>query len=399
MNHKIGFNGRRAPKAIAVTAAAAVIATVALSACGSSDSSGDPASGGATSAAQVDRAEAAIEKHLDVFASFKAPGESVKGLDKFSGGTITYVPITLQATYFQAQYEQISEAAKKVGLKVQICDAKAQPTVATQCLNQAIAGKSVGIITDSLPFAIANNAYAAAVKAGIPIVASDVTDPIPAGWEGKVMTTDNGQADGARLMADAIIADSNGKADVLFANDVVDSTAKSVSDAVEDQFKTNCPGCDVTLVQWEPTAPQKIPTAVSVALNNNPDIRYVYVQYDQPAGPPAIQGMKLSRQADELQLVGFGSDVSAMQRIKSGQQMADVASDPALIAWNNADRLFRLITDSSVPEASSYVEPRRVFNSTNIKSVDGSNVDDFKSGAWFSDGSFRDTYASLWGAN
>lgn len=377
---------------------AAFAATVTLTACGSSDSSGDPAGGDATSAAQVDRAKADVEKHLEVFTSFSAPGEAIEGLDAFRGETITYVPITLQATYFQAQYEQISEAAKALGLKVQICDAKAQPTVATQCLNQAVAGKSVGIITDSLPFAIANNAYAAAVKAGIPIVASDVTDPIPSDWKGKVMTTDNGQATGARLMVDAIIADSNGKADVLFANDIVDSTAKSVSDAVQDQFKKNCPGCDVTLVQWEPTAPQKIPTAVSVALNNNPDIRYVFVQYDQPAGPPAIQGMKLSRQADKLKLVGFGSDVSAMQRIKSGQQMADVASDPALIAWNNTDRLLRLMTGSAIPEASSYVEPRRVFNSTNIDSVDGSKVDDFKSGAWFTDGTFRDDYLTLWGA-
>lgn len=396
MNHRIRFTGRRPRAAVAATAIA-VLATVTLSACGSSDSSDTP--GNATSAAQVDRAKAEIDKHLEVFTAFDSPGAAIEGLDKFSGGTITYVPITLQATYFQAQYEQISEAAKNLGLKVQICDAKAQPTVAAQCLNQAIAGKSVGIITDSLPFAIAKNAYAAAVKAGIPIVAADVSDPIPEDWKGKVLTTDNGQADGARLMADAIIADSNGKADVLFANDIVDSTAKSVSDAVQDQFKKNCPGCDVTLVQWEPTAPQKIPTAVSVALNNNPDIRYVYVQYDQPAGPPAIQGMKLSRQADKLKLVGYGSDVSAMQRIKSGQQMADVASDPALIAWNNTDRLFRMITESAVPEASSYVEPRRVFNSTNIASVDGSSVDDFKSGAWFSDGAFRDTYLTLWGAS
>lgn len=36
--------------------------------------------------------------------------------------------------------------------------------------------------------------------------------------------------------------------------------------------------------------------------------------------------MKLSSQADDLQLVGYGADVSAMQRIAAGEQLADVAT-------------------------------------------------------------------------
>ncbi|WP_405009486.1 sugar ABC transporter substrate-binding protein [Kitasatospora sp. NBC_01539] len=390
--------GRRPARTTWTAVAVAALTAAGLSACGSSATSGG-SDGGVTNAKGVELATAAVESHVRVLDSFKAPGGEITGLDKFRGGTIAYVPITLKATYFQAQLEQITAAAALLGMKVQVCDAQAQPTVATQCLNQAVAAKSAGIITDSLPFALARNAYTAAADAGIPVVASDVSDPLPPALAGKVVTTDNGQDVGARLMADAIIADSGGDANVLFVNTTSTSTTKRSSDAVLDEFKTQCPGCKVTTAAWESTAVQKVPTTVSVALNSHPEIDYVFVSYDQPASPPAIQGMQLSGRADKLKLVGYGSDVTAMQRLANGTQLADVAVDPALVAWNNTDRLLRMMAGTEIPEQTAYTIPRRIFNKSNINSVNGRSVDDFKSGAWFTDGSFRKTYAQLWGAN
>ncbi|MFJ5780162.1 sugar ABC transporter substrate-binding protein [Streptomyces sp. NPDC093094] len=395
MNHTSrAATGRTKWALLAVTA----LATASLSACGGSDSS-DGTGSPRASAEGVAHAKAAVEQHLPALDQFVAPGREISGLEGFKGRTIAYVPITLKATYFQAELEQITEAAELLGMKVQVCDAQAQPTVATQCINQAVAARSAGIITDSVPFALARNAYAAAVKADIPVVASDVSDPVPAEWEGHMATTDNGQDVGGRLMADAIIADSGGDADVLFVNTTSTSTTKRSSDAVLDEFRTQCPGCRVTTAAWEPTAVQKIPTTVSVALNADRNIDYVYVSYDQPAAPLAIQGMQLSGRADELKLVGYGSDVTAMQRLASGKQLADVAVDPALVAWNNTDRLLRMMTETDVPAASAYTIPRRIFNKSNIGSVNGRSVDEFKNGAWFTDGSFRKTYAQLWGAS
>ncbi|MFF7335000.1 substrate-binding domain-containing protein [Streptomyces sp. NPDC008150] len=378
-------------------AAVAALTAAALTACGTGTDSTGTAAGGAPSEAGVAYAKAAVDKHLPALSNVKVPGAAVSGLDKFRGRTITYVPITLKATYFQAQLEQITEAAKPLGIKVQVCDAQAQPTVATQCLNQAVSARSAGIITDSLPFDLARNAYGAAAKAGIPIVASDVSDPVPSAWADRVVTTDNGQDVGSRLMADAIIADSGGDAHVLFANTTSTSTTKESSDAVLDEFKKRCPGCEVTTADWETTAVQKIPTTVSVALNSHPAVDYVYVSYDQPAGLPAIQGIRLSGRADKVKLVGYGSDVTAMQRLARGSQLADTAVDPALVAWNNTDRMLRLMSGADVPQASEYTIPRRIFNKTNIDSVHGSSVREFKNGAWFTDGSFRDTYRKLWG--
>ncbi|MDL4818589.1 sugar ABC transporter substrate-binding protein [Actinomadura opuntiae] len=398
MLHPRSSNTRRAPGRArwAAAAAAAALTAAGLSACGESDASGG-AGHGATSAAGLQHAKTAVENHKNVQGTFKAPGEKIAGLGKFKGRTIAYVPITLKATYFQAELEQITQAAAPLGMKVQVCDAQAQPTAATQCLNQAVASGSAGIITDSLPFALARNAYAAAAKAGVPVVASDVSDPIPQQWANKVVTTDNGQDVGGRLMADAIIADSGGKAKVLFVNTTSTSTTKKSSDAVLEEFKTYCPGCKVTTAAWEASAVQKIPTTVSVALNADPSIDYVYVSYDQPASPPALQGMQLSGRANKLKVVGYGSDVAAMQRIANGKQLADVAVDPALVAWNNTDHLLRMLSGAQRPEESAYTIPRRVFNKSNIHSVNGGSVKDFKDGAWFTDGSFRKTYAQLWG--
>ncbi|GAA3290314.1 sugar ABC transporter substrate-binding protein [Streptomyces cinereospinus] len=378
--------------------AVAAVTAAGLSACSESGAADEPARGQA-SGAGVEHAKTRIEEHLDALTEIEAPGEQISGLERFRGRTIAYVPITLKATYFQAELEQITAAARPLGMRVQVCDAQAQPTVATQCINQAVAARSAGIITDSVPFALARNAYAAAVRADIPVVASDVSDPVPADWEERVVTTNNGQDVGGRLMADAIIADSGGDANVLFVNTTSTSTTKRSSDAVLDEFKTQCPGCKVTTAAWESSAVQKIPTTVSVALNADPSIDYVYASYDQPASPLVIQGMQLSGRADRLKLVGYGSDVTAMQRLASGRQLADVAVDPALVAWNNTDRLLRMMSGAEVPEESAYTIPRRVFNESNIDSVNGSSVEEFKNGAWFTDGSFRETYARLWGAS
>ena len=351
---------------------------------------------GTTSAANVEHAVSAVQTHLGALTTIKAPGGAVPGLERLRGATIGYIPITLKATYFEAELEQLTAALSPLGVRVQACDAQAQPTLATQCLNQAVAARSAGIITDSLPFALARNAYAAAANAGIPVVASDVSDPIPPEWQGKVVATNNGQDVGGRLMADAIIADSKGSANVLFANTKSTSTTQKSSDAVQDEFSRYCQGCKVTTVAWEATAVQKIPTAVSVALNSDPAIDYVFTGYDQPAGPLVVQGMQLSGRTRSLKLVGYGADAAAMQRIAAGTQLADVAVDPALVAWNNADRLLRMTAGQQPPGDDGYTTPRRIFDRSNIHTVDSASVTAFKNGAWFTDGSFRRTYQQLW---
>ncbi|WP_410574769.1 sugar ABC transporter substrate-binding protein [Amycolatopsis sp. cmx-4-61] len=361
------------------------------------DAGGAAGPRGTTPAANVEHATSQVQSHRTASTSVKAPAAVIPGLDKLRGKTVGYIPITLKATYFQAQLEQLTEALTPLGVHVQACDAQAQPTVATQCLNQAVAAGSAGIITDSLPFALARNAYAAATSANIPVVAADVSDALPPEWRGKILETNNGQDVGSRLMADAIISDSKGSANVLFANTTSTSTTQKSSDAVQDEFAKFCQGCKVTTVAWDATAVQKIPTAVSVALNADPSIDYVFASYDQPAGPLVIQGMQLSGRNRSLKLVGYGADVSAMQRISTGAQLADVAADPALVAWNNADRLLRMTVGQQPPGDDGYTTPRRVFDSTNIRTVNGSSVAAFKDGSWFTDGSFRKTYQQLWG--
>ncbi len=396
------MNHRSSRLTTLVAGTIAVLAAVTLTACGSSNgsgSSGTTSGAASTGSSGVDHAKSEVESHLAALSSFKAPGGPISGLDALKGGTITYVPITLQATFFQAQYEQISQAAAPLGIKVQSCDAKSQPTVATQCINQAVAAKSIGIITDSIPFALAQNAFDAAAAANIPILASDANEPVPASLTGKVVTSTTGQDVGGRLMADAIIADSGGSAHVLFVNSTSNNSAKQVSAAVQDEFKAYCPGCVVSTATWEPTSVQKIPTAVSVGLNADPKINYVYTRYDTPAGPLVLQGMQLSKQGSSLKLVGYGADPAALQRIKNGTQLADVATDSGLGAWNNTDRLLRTVTKTPVPAESAYTLPRRIFNSTNVSSVGDLTVDAFKSGAWFSDGQFRSTYKQVWGVS
>lgn len=385
-----------------ITGAAITIMVAAAVGCSSSGSSSTATDTGASAApsttsqtAGVQAANAELAKYLELTTTFKAPGPALQNAASLKGKTITYVPFFLEAPYFQAEVTLLQRAASDVGMKVNVCNAEATPTGAASCINQAVAAKAAGIITDSIPYAFAKNAYAAAAKAAIPVVAADIADPVPSSFGSDVQTMDFHEDITGKLVADKIIADSAGHANVLLvvSHDVTENIVNQ--QAMQQEFAANCPGCKVTASIFSNSQLNDIPSAVSVALTQDPGIDYVVIQYDEPAGPLVLQGIEQVHATSRIKIVSQGAFLFGLQKIAAGQQLADVNSDPATGAWNEADLLFRMMTKSGVPSPNSYDLPIRLFDKSNVGSLTLTSTA-YASGEWYTNGAYASVYRALW---
>ena len=310
---------------------------------------------------------------------------------KLNGTTVWYIPIFLQAPYFTADSTALAQPLALVGAKLHVCDAAANPSQAATCINEAVAAHASGIITDAMNDSFASQAYAAAVSAHIPVVATDNDNTAGFPASSDLVPVSHSLPKSAALAADWIIADSAGKANVLYAADNSnDGTVEG--NAVQAEFKKHCPGCKVVVTTFSDLTVNNLSTAVSSAMTANPAIDYVYAAYDAPSGAIALQGAN-TVSGRTFKFVAFTGQPPGLERVAAGQQAVDPGNDNNNAMWNTADALFRIVTGA--PRAH-YKTAVRVFTKRNVPS----NVTDptaYASGTWYGNNSYQALYKKLWG--
>ena len=378
------------PPAGGTGSAGATVSTGATASTGVTPSTGVTGSS-PPAATGVDFAKAQVAKFSPLRTTFPEPGPALTGVKgKLTGKTVWYIPIFLQAPIFSAESVALTSALKAAGATVKVCDAATNPSTADSCLKQAVSSHAAGIVTGAMDYSFASHAYAAAIAAKIPIIATDNDKPgsFPDSPTVRRLTI-GGPVYGA-LGADWIIADSGGKAQVLY---VADSSNAGVtqSAAVKGEFAKQCPDCKVTVVTFSDPTIDKLPTAVSAAMTANPKIDYVFGGYDAPSGIFALQGAKQvsGRKFTYLTVTG---QPPGLQRMAAGQQAADPGVDPAETMWNATDALLRMITGAKQVE---YQPAVRLFTKDNLPS-DTKSTTAYGAGTWYSNGGYKAMYEKLW---
>jgi len=400
------FSSRHSGRTVA---AGAVIGLLAATAgCGSSAKTAGPSStvtGGApaaTSAASdsaaaggdgVAYAQAQLAKYSGLITHFDPPGPSLSNVKaKLAGKTVWYVPVFLQAPIFTANSKGLTEPLALAGASLHVCDAASNPSQGDSCIKQAVAAKAGAIIIDAINYSFASKAIDSALAAQIPVVATDNDDRKGFPSNPLLTTVSIGGPQVARLSVDYVIADSKGKANALYAADDSDA-GKIAAAATADEFTTRCPDCKVTTVNFSDLTVQRLATAVSSAMAANSKIDYVYGGYDAPSGIFALQGAKTVSGRKFTYVTGTGQP-PGLQRVAAGQQAADAGVDTSASMWNTADALFRIVT--GVAPIADYVQPLRVFTKANVPG-NTSDAGAYASGEWYTDGSFKPMYKTLWG--
>ena len=362
---------------------------------GSSSPSTSASVGGPTSPADsgVALAQQTVTKLEATTSSYPVPTASVPGVSKLKGRTVFYIPLLQDVPTFAVAAQTMKAALARAGLKLQVCDGQAQPTAVASCVQQAVGAGAAGIVLDAIPYGMAYSALNAAVAKGVPVLVADQV-PQPA----STPNTDHvsylpGAQDQASQIAWWIIADSNGKANAIIAEEIDNpSSIAQVTDSLAI-YKKYCPACVITVKQISASTTALEAAAASSNLQTHPDATYYYTEFEDSL-QPTIQGIQQDGKASAISLsVGAGT-VNGLGLLQSGSLVkAVVVVDEAYEGWALTDQILRMATGIAPVQETI---PTRLFTEQNIGTIQITTADQ-ASGVWFGNTSFEDDFAKLWG--
>ena len=374
--------------------AAVAAASTTLAACSSSGSpsASSTASTGSASSAGVTKAQQMVAQYESATTSYPVPTGSISGLSKLKGHTVYYIPLTEYIPGFAITAAEMKTALAKVGVKFQECNGDANPTAISACVTQAEGADAAGIILDSIPAQMVPNAISGAEGKSIPVIIADQYAPAGTANTDKLSYVE-GVVDQPSQIAWWIIANSDGKANAILAQE---SDSPSSIAYVQDSlsiYKQYCPGCTITVKNITATTNSQLASDTSSNLLSNPTATYYYTEFEDSLDP-TVQGIQQSNKTD-VALSVAGGTVDGLGRLKSGALVkAVVTVDQAYAGWALTDEILRMATKAA-PVTETF--PSRLFTADNIGSIQVTAAAQ-SSGAWFGDSSYQAAFQQLWGA-
>ena len=337
--------------------------SVAATAGAGSGSSATPAAGGTAAAAEQ------VEQ-LRKVPEFVAPGPAID-VTSLKGKKIFVIPIA--ATGLDSGIHSAEEAiARKAGVTLTYYPTQGQVAQWVQGMQTAIAQKPDLIMLEAAPDPRQLQPQIAQAKAaGIPVLVSHFYDtemPNPPDCEGcaagVTAVVKAPLTAAARAEANWIIADSGGKANVLFIglSDVLPTPG--IVKAFQDEFAKNCADCKVT-VQNIPLSQlaTSLTTTVASALTKDPSITYV-----NPLGDALVAGVLPALHSTGrtgVKVVSFNGSPGVLKYIAQADAnvVADVGESADWIGFANMDQAFRVMLGRPTVDQNT---PIRLWDKTNI---------------------------------
>lgn len=373
-----------------------LFATAALAACGdddggsSSSPTGDSGASTETASAGLAKAEAEVEKLTEPTKTFTPPGPPINA-SALRGKTIWYVPISASIPVLAVEEGGMKEAAKSVGLSFQVCDGQFTPAAASSCIERAVNASAAGIILDSVePHTVAPSLAKAATR-DIPVMGFQLE-----GTESdSIRFISGGDLESHVAAMYYIIAHSEGKANILAASTEGAKAAEEQMAAAEQVIEENCSECSFAKAEVTASGIQKMPSAVSSALLQNPDVNYGFPQYDFFA-PLFLRGMQQAGRSSGITVVSTNAALAQMKEVASGgTQVADIGANRNYLGWEAVDGLLRMALDKPAPE--DVTVPIRIFDESNIGDLDLTESAGM-SGEWWGSTDYKAEFPKLWGA-
>jgi ABC-type sugar transport system substrate-binding protein len=218
----------------------------------------------------------------------------------------------------------------------------ADPASAVQ---QALDDNVDYIAITGIPTVAFPNQAKEAAKRGIPIVSCfDITKPAPK-TNGLYMQCADAYGYGlqAKQMADWMINDSGGKANIVMVNIEDYPILQAERKAIQSEFKQKCSGCkfDLLPVTVDDVGGGKVPAKVAAYVQSHPNINYVELGFsDLGLGIP--QALKAAGVQDKVKITGVQSNAAVLKDIVKGNIAAWTAQAQEFAGWLSLDALARL---------------------------------------------------------
>jgi ribose transport system substrate-binding protein len=252
------------------------------------------------------------------------------------------------------------------------------------------------IATSGLPLAAIEEQVAQAKAAGIPIFEVYSTDA-PGGDENNLFSQIGGSASvgvGGDVLADWVIADSGGDANVVFVTIRDFPILVDEEEAVTEAFADRCDSCSLEAlpVTIADLGAGQVPQQVASYLQSNPEADYVWFSFSNLSMgvSDALEGAGL---LEGRRLVGVQHESPQLQEIIDGTNHAWLASPYQYGMWLLADQMARHATGvwTAELEAEASVLPAWVVDSADV--AEGLLPTD----GWPGPDGFKDSFRQLWG--
>ena len=249
-----------------------------------------------------------------------------------------------------------TEAAQVLGWHATLQDGKADASVASATINQAIAAKVDGIIIYGFDCPGIKTALSNAKAAHVPVVSAegvDCNDPLyhsgPAMYTASVNMM--GSTSGAshpqvmgEMSARYLAAKLGGSGTVIYLNETSYAVSQYQNQGFSAEMTKDCPKCTVVNVPWTfAQVGTSASQAWSAAFLQHPDAKAVAFPYD------AMMTLGLETDLKQAHFTGIvvGTQGVNMGLVRSGVETEDTAAPNSLLGWGAADTLNRLFAGES----------------------------------------------------
>lgn len=326
---------------------------------GGTDAGGDDGSGNGGNQEQVEAARERAEAMLAEPTEIRALTPLEKAPEP--GKTIAWLQCSQSSCGVIG--DGVTAAAEKLGWTVKRIDFRNEdPESIITAMDQAIDAKPDAIALSGVPSERYEAALERAHAAEIPVITGAVIDEV-GGMEGNgIIGLVGGSAsyeEGASIVADWVIADSGGDANILAVTADDFPIIKFEIEALQKHVEENCDDCTVTVLnQAVADIATNTPNNVVSALQENPDIDYVYFGFgDLSRGvAPAVAGAGI-----EAKIVGLAPVNENLQRLMDGEEHAWASWATSLVGWGMVDGLARFFNGEDMEPANNQPLTFRLF--------------------------------------
>lgn len=257
-----------------------------------------------------------------------------------ANGTIYHIACNLALPGCTKIKNGIQAGVKALGYKFKLCNGGTTADQVTACFTNAINAKPSAVIINGIGTSGAADGFARLAAKKIPVIGTFTGNKL--GTKGVATeiagTTCSAQS---KQLADVIMADSNGKANVLYVG------AKDFTCLVQRQSgflgeMKKCTTCKVTTLEFAIAGlTSQLPQQLQSALQSNPDVTYIVGTFDF-AALTAVDAIRQAGKSGQIKVLGYDGDAPNLDLVKKGDiQIADNTTGAGEDGWAAADAAAR----------------------------------------------------------
>jgi ribose transport system substrate-binding protein len=325
---------RRSVRGIAVALVSVMVFATACSSSGSSDTADTTASTDTavesvdilaeaqriTDLAKAGLVWAATDSGVDSTGIIAQTGWNgpTDAVSKIDAGKNVQIIICSSGTACEVAGNYVLEAAQALGWTAEVIDGQFNPEVWLTAFDSAIAKKPDAIIAIAIPDVAVDAKLAAAREAGI-VTVSIADTPTSNAQNGYDAYVSYRMPLMHRVLAYAVIAESNGAANTILINDSGFPNLVTSNEEYKGVM-AKCSGCVVNQVEWttgDALDPVKTGAVISAALAANPDATYIVLPYSIPL-TSVIESVRKAGRSETVKVVTKDGDAVGLGAVVKG---------------------------------------------------------------------------------